>query len=419
MPIPHFRRPRLAAILGLGALGLAANGAVAEPAPPFAVLLAQAQAGAPRPAEAQAGVVEARGLARQAAVIPNPTLSLEMENFSGTGPFRGRGAAETTASVGQLVELGSKRSARIGAARAEVGAAQARATQTGAEFAFDLAMAYAQAEAFERRVQLAAETLGVAEEDSRVATALVQAGKEADVRVVQARAALQAARAALDEARAARANAFATLTALSGSPVPFTSISVSLLAHAGRREPAPVIDPLRSPAYLAAQAERLAASRQVQVERTRAVPDVTLSVGARRFEADDASALVAGVSVPLPLFDRNRGNVAAARGRLTAADARLNAARLEAVAEAGSAVARLEAAQTRVQAAREGEQAALEASRLARIGYESGKLSLLELLNARRALAEARADTLNAELERLNAEAAIARLQGVAPFGDQ
>jgi cobalt-zinc-cadmium efflux system outer membrane protein len=71
-----------------------------------------------------------------------------------------------------------------------------------------------------------------------------------------------------------------------------------------------------------------------------------------------------------------------------------------------------------VKAARDGEAAAAEAYRLARIGYEGGKLPLLELLSARRALSEARAQSINALLERLRAEVELARLKGVAPFGE-
>ena len=48
-----------------------------------------------------------------------------------------------------------------------------------------------------------------------------------------------------------------------------------------------------------------------------------------------------------------------------------------------------------------------------------GKLELVELLNAQRALAEARAQTINAALERLSAQAGLARLAGSTPFGEQ
>lgn len=415
----HHRRPFRAATLGLGALGLCAGAAVAEPAPPFAAMLRQAQSSAPRLAEARAEIARAEGLARQAAVLPNPVLGVEVENFSGSGPFRGTDLSETTASIEQTLELGGKRSARVAAGRAEVAAAQARARRVLGEYAFDLAAAYAEAEASERRLQVAIELLSLTQEDARVANALVEAGREADLRGVQAQAAVHAARAAVDEARAARATAFGNLTALSGAASPITSIPASLLDQT-----TPILatrggDPFTTPAYAAAQAEREAAARRLRLERTQAVPDVALSVGVRRFNYEDATALVAGVSVPLPLFDRNRGNIGAARAEVAAAEARLNAARLEADAAARSGAARQAASETRLAAAREGERTAEEAYRLTRIGYEGGKLALLELLNARRELAEARTQTIDAAVERVSAQAALARLNGVAIPGDQ
>ena len=42
----------------------------------------------------------------------------------------------------------------------------------------------------------------------------------------------------------------------------------------------------------------------------------------------------------------------------------------------------------------------------------AGKSPLVELINARRALADARAQTIEAQLARLRAEAGLARLQG-------
>lgn len=414
----HHRRPLYAATLGLTALGLCAGAAVAEPAPPFAELLRQAQSTAPRLAEARAEIARAEGLARQARALPNPTIGVEVENFSGSGPFRGTDMAETTASIEQTIELGGKRSARVAVGMADLQAARARAARIQGEFKFDLAARYAEAEASERRLQLAADQAVLAQEDLRIATALVEAGREADLRRVQAQAALQAARASVEEARAARATAFSNLTALVGAPAPITSIPVSLLARAGEAFPTASFDPLRSPAYLAAEAEREAAARRIRVERIRAVPDVTASVGVRRFNGDDATAVVAGISVPFPIFDRNRGNISAAQAELSAAEARLNAARLDAEAAGRSGTARLSAAESRLLAAQEGERTADEAYRLTRVGYEGGKLDLVELLNAQRALAEARSQTINAAVERLSAQAGLARLVGASPFGD-
>lgn len=409
-------RPLCAAAAGVSLYALAMP-ACAEQAPSFTELLRQSDT-APRVREAEVGVQSAQGQFRQAAARPNPTLSLEVENFGGNGPFRGGDNAETTASVEQTLELGGKRLARRDAGQAGVDVAMAKAAQTRADFAFDLAQAYAGAEAAEVRLQLARDARGLVEEDARIANALVKAGKEPDLRSIQANAAVDAAQADIDEALAERDSAFAKLSALVDAPAPFTSIAGHLLAHAETTEAIPVINPVQSPVYLAARAERDRMAQLIRVEQTRTSPDLTISVGVRRLAGDDANALVGGVSVPFPIFDRNRGNISAAQADLAAADQRMNIARLDAQAEAQSESARLRAAFSRVKAATSNEQSAAEAYRLTRIGYESGKLPLSELVTARRTLVEAREQTLTAKLERLNAEAALARLQGIAPFGD-
>jgi cobalt-zinc-cadmium efflux system outer membrane protein len=412
-------RPRLAALTGASAMALCVATATADPAPPFDQLLKSAQHTAPRLSESRAEVGRSEGLARQAAARPNPTLGVTVENVSGSGPFKGAAQAETTFEVQQALELGGKRPARAAAGRADLDAARARAVQVRADFAFDLAAAYAAAEATDLRTQLAADAIVLAEDDARVATALVRAGKEADLRGLQARSAVQAARAALDVAKAERATAFARLSALAGAEAPITSIPASLLQHADRMEPVTAPDPLASPAYRSAQAARDAVARRLRVERVRATPDLTVSLGVRRLAGDGAAALVAGLSAPFPIFDRNGGAISAAQAELRAAEARLDGARLDAQAEIASAVSHAGAAQNRVAALRESERTASEAYRLSRIGYEGGKLPLLELINARRALTEARAQTLDARLERLGAESALARLDGRTPFGDQ
>ncbi len=415
----HSRGLLRAALIGVSAVALSGGAALADPAPPYSELLRQAQTAAPRLAEARAEVARATGLARQAGARLNPTIGVEIENFSGSGPYKGSNLAEVTASVEQTLELGGKRPARVAVGRAEVEAARLRAAEAGAQFAYDLAIAYAGAEAADRRVQLATEALSLAEDDARVARALVEAGREADLRRVQALAGVQAARADLAEARAARATAFGGLTALSGASSPISSIPAGLLAQADRSVSGAAPDPLASPSYLAAQADREAAARRIRVEQALATPDLSVSVGFRKFQEDDSTAMVAGLSAPFPLFDRNRGNISAAQAELSAAEARLEAARLDAQAQAMAGVARIDATDSRLLAAREGERTADEAYRLTRIGYEAGKLALVELLNARRALADARAQTLDAAVERLSAQAALARLQGRAPFGEQ
>lgn len=129
-----------------------------------------------------------------------------------------------------------------------------------------------------------------------------------------------------------------------------------------------------APTVRVAEAQRSAAERRIDVQRVQARPDINASIGIR-FEAEDATALTFGVSMPLPLFDRNRGNIEAAQAEFRAADARLMSARQEAQADRAAAVARLSASVSRVNAADGGVTAAEEAYRLSRIGFESGHIS--------------------------------------------
>ncbi|CAN7310109.1 TolC family protein [Phenylobacterium sp. LjRoot219] len=408
-----FRRPRLAALLGAAGL-TAAPAALAAPAPPYALLLAQA-AEAPRLTQAEAGVAQAQGLAQQAASRPNPVLGLEVENFAGSGPYQGLDLAETTAGLEQTLELGGKRPARIAAGQAGVAAARAQATLARADFAAQLAVAYAEAEAAAAKVALAEDQLSAAKTDARAARELVDAGREAELRALQAAAEREAAAADRDETRAAADAAFARLSALAGSTVVYDAVGESLL---GRRSPVAVsVEIAETPAVLAARAERQAATARVRAEARKAAPDVTVQAGVRRLAGDDATALVAGVSVPLPLFDRNRGATQAARAELTGVEARLRQAELDAAADLRAAQSQARSAAARVDAATAGEGAAAEAYRLARLGYEAGRLPLLELSSVRRALAAAQIRTLDARLAQVRAAAEIARLTGRTPFG--
>ena len=411
--LPKFRRPPCAALLLIAGLG-APSALLAEPAPPYAALLAQARASAPRVAQYAAQVAQAEGLARQAAARPNPVLGVEVENFSGSGPYGGLDFTETTASLAQTLELGGKRDARMAAGQAGLRAARAGAELANAEFAAQLAVAYAEAEAAGAKLVQADEALDAAESDANVARKLVDAGREAELRALQAAAERDGARAERDEALATRETAFAKLSALVGSPVVFDAVSESLLTRVG---PAALANDIAAPGVAAARTVRDAAAAKVRMESRQAVPDVTVSAGVRRLAGDDATAFVAGISTPLPLFNRNRGATEAARAELMGAEARLRQAEYDAVADLRAAQAQARSANARVDGADAGEAASAEAYRLARIGYESGRLPLLELSSARRALAAARVRALDARLARVRAEADIARLTGRTPFG--
>ncbi|RMH90949.1 TolC family protein [Lysobacter pythonis] len=413
------KKPLLAAALAVAltasALPIRADDGAGATAPSYESLLARLDT-LPASVESEALSEAALGRAQQARAYPNPSLAVERANVFGTGQYRGVGSGETTLSVNQPLELWGKRGARIQAARAEANAAGLRSVQMRWLTAGRLAAAYAEAEAALRRYELAREALLLTEQDANGVAALVREGREARLREVQAQAELESARAALDEASAARDAALAQLTALAMLEQPVERLSSSLL---DRMPAGPAKDDQAEPLSVqVAQAELSTADRLVTVERRRALPDVSASVGVRRFNENSDRALTLGLNLSIPVFDRNTGNIRAAYAERRAAEARLAARKQEARAERLAATAALSASTSRARAADSGVATATEAYRLARIGFEAGRISQLELRSSRTALVSARGDAVDARVARVMAEIELARVEGRTPFGD-
>lgn len=399
-------------------LALAAP-AMAATAPSYYALLHQAEAEAPRLLESQANVGVAKGLADQASAWPNPTGGILFENFGGgQTPLAGLSTQQTTVSLSQPIEWGGKRDARIAAGEAALSAAQARDRLALVAFGYDLALAYAGAELAKAKVRLQEEAVQAAAEDLRGTQALVEAGRQAGVRAAQANAAYLGAQSELASARADAEQALAQLSALVAAPQTYTDVLPSLLPLARSLKPPAASPPATFASVAAVETEREAALRKLDVEKSRAIPDVTATLGVRRLQSDHQTVLVGGISLPIPLFDQNSGNIEAAGSQVAAVDARLMAARAEAETGWRAALLQANAAMLKLGAASSAVSAAAQAYDLTRTGFESGKISLLDLLSARRILTDARLRLLDAQVGRLTAEARLARLAGKVPFGD-
>jgi cobalt-zinc-cadmium efflux system outer membrane protein len=390
--------------------------AKAADAPPYPVLLKQSLASAPTLLEQAATVGAAGADARQAHAWRNPSIDALAENLN--APLAGGvSQRQTTYSITQPIELGGKRRARIEAGERGLAAAEAQQRQSEVEFAARLAVAYATAEAMQDRQALASEDVSRANEDLRAARALVKAGKEANLREMQALAGVSTAQAVEAAAIADTTESLEHLSALVGAEQPYTHVADSLLVMAPDAA-AGAASARDAPSVVTAQAERDALAAQVSIERKKRIPDLDISAGVRKFGGSSDNALVVGISATIPLFDQNSGAIASARARADAADARLAAARFEAAASRRSAIAQATASEGRVAAAMQGEEAAAEAYRLGRVGYEAGRTSLVELLIIRRSLSEARFSTIEARLARVRALAALAQTNGHVAFGD-
>ncbi|MCP5401306.1 MAG: TolC family protein [Novosphingobium sp.] len=398
-------RLSLRAALMVGALIASSEAALAEPVT-LAQALTQGAEHSPRVAQAKAKAEAAQARARQAGASPNPELSVEVENFAGTGVFQGFRSMETTLALSQRLELGGKRGARVAVASAERDFASLSFRAAMADLAREIRVSHAELRAAEERALLARANVAQARELARSAKELVEAGRDPPLRQLRAEAVLA-------EAKAEEARSFGDLLAarrmladLMGSNDP--ELSATVVAD----ETAPAVLEQETPSLdeQLATAERDAALARVRVARSDAVPDITASGGVRRMNDGRETAVVAGFSIPLPFWDRNRGAIEAAHAEGLASEAALAQVRLDARRAQHDARMLLGAADARVEALTGPALAqADEAVRLAQIGYGAGKFSLVELLDAQAALTTAKLALIEARLDRARALAALIR----------
>lgn len=369
--------------------------------------LARAESNAPALIQAQAAVDAAQGRRQQAELGPNPEVSLEVENFSGSGLYSGLDLAESTLAVGQTIELGGKREARVRAGEAETDVARLSARIARADLTLMVKTRFAAALAAEAQVTLARAALGRANDLVASAQALVDAGREPPLRALRARTAAAEAQAELDRLIAADNAARAALAALLGDVVAPQRVVGSL---ADQPKPAGIPDPTQSLDVRLAEAQAGAARAIVDRERTAGATDLTAELGVKRFEDTGETALVFGLSMPIPIFNSNQGSVAAANADVRAANSR----RVQSIAESVQRIRGAEdayaAAESRVRTLEEiAGPTAQQALDLARTGFEAGRFSLLDVLDAEDAFASAQATLIEAQRDRAVAAAELER----------
>ena len=374
----------------------------------LAEALERARGTSPTIGIANAQVDAARARVRQAGAGLNPEVSYELENFSGDDGFSGTSNAESTIGLSQTFELGGKRSARRQTAGKQADATVIQSLIARANLDLSARERFAELGAAQERLELARTALERANRLSSVAQTLVDAGREPPLRLLRAQAAAAEARAQLNIAMAELTAGQRALAALWGG-------SQEAIGATGPWEFQQPDDetgtaPDQTLDYRLAQAEHDAAEAGLRLEKANSWIDVTVDAGLRRFEATDEQAWVAGVTIPIPIQNRNSGAIAAARAEDRAAELQVSVALIDATRRLNDARAAFEAADARAAALEnEAVRQAEEALNLAQVGYEAGRFQLIDVLDAEEAFASIRNASIEARLARARAAAALVR----------
>lgn len=346
---------------------------------------------------------------RQAGRRANPEVELSVENAGAE-----EAATETTVAVGQLVELGGDRRARVDAATAARDIVMLEHEARRRDLEARVRTAFASFVAAQQQLSIARENLTSAEAAFGAIRDRVAAGKvspieetRAGVTVSMERIELSRAEADVQSARIGLASTFAP----TGDGGAADLVAVEEDSTAASNAVSTTVD--AHPELRRAEAIVVQREAEARVERARGVPDLRASAGVRGYEGGNGPAAVAGVSMSLPFFDRNRDAVAAALARVEAARADVVAARVTLTRELDEARIRRTAAQQNVDRFRaEIIPAAESVHEAISEGYRLGKFGYLEVLDARRTLAQARQQHVAARRELELARIEVERLTG-------
>lgn len=398
----------------------------AEPSPTLSLSTAiqQALQGSPAIASAQAAITAAEGAERQAGAFANPELGIEAENLAGNGDYRGTDAAEYTYSLAQKLELGGKRTSRRNVASAEREATTKIATATRLNIIHDVTTAYGEVLANQQKQTLAEARENLAREVLANVSQRVGAARDPLIYKNQADVALATATLNSQNARRQLQLAKRKLAVTWGESTLPEHLDATVLTSPTAPQPLDVYQAkLTENPDLQRYADlRTAREAAFRLEKAQNTPDPSFSIGLRDFRETGHQAMVAGISMPIPVLNRNQGNVTRAGAEIAqtehdAKQARQQAEQTlhEAWLDWQSAHAEASELQTRIIPS------AQEALKLSRQGYERGRFSFLEILNAQRTLAETQEQHVTALQRQLNAKATVERLTASAaiPTGDQ
>ena len=378
----------------------------------------RAVAASPKLEAAASGIAAAAGSERQAALYPNPQGTLQVENFAGTGAQSAFRATETTAGVSQLIELGGKREARKGVALANRKAAEVDATTARLDLARDVTIAYADALAAQDGVTIAKDTELAAKQVLDDVIRRVNAARDPLFQRSKAEVAYSTSMVARKNAEQASLGALQRLGRYWGARTVDETLVDPVAAHLDAPLPIGIYEARLqdAPDFQRYQHLREMREAELRLAQANAVPDITASGGIRQFAGTNSMAFIAGLTIPIPIFNQNQGEIARAQAELRKVGQERRQAEQERSQDLITAWTNWQTAWLESNTIKDDSLPKAErAFRLALAGYRSGAFEYLEVLDAQRTFFEQRASYIRAIAKLHDARAQTERL---APLAD-
>lgn len=332
------------------------------------------------------GVQAARGALIQAGALQNPSLFVGALGRT-VSPLQGPTPSQL--GVTWTIPIGGKREAGVAAARAALDASKANFQAHRLQLAVSVRTAFVTALLDASLLEFAQADETQFQQELGLDELRYKDGKIAYGDVLKLQVQALALEDALRGAKAALAGARADLVQLVGEGVlaPGYRIEGELSPPPDREVTVPeLLDEALAhrPDYLAAQAQQRSARSSLTLARRVPIPDLGVSADYDHdFRAGGApDAYDVTLSVPIPLFDRNRGGVDQAEAAYEQARLAVESLRLAIHDAAVKAVTEWNSSRAQLAAYGTGRKAAQQSLDISKHAYEVGSGSLLDYLDA-------------------------------------
>jgi cobalt-zinc-cadmium efflux system outer membrane protein len=290
--------------------------------------LDQARKQNPQLAMARAKVSEAEGMRQQAGLIPNPSLYASSENtpLGGSQPFNFANDTDDYVYLIQKIELGGKRSRRVALASENIGQMSIQSEVAMNQLLARVATAYWMAAGSAALDQLYKREVNTLDDIVAYNAARVQKGATPEAELIRIQLEsdrLKAqARLAAEQARRSLITLYREMGATAA--LPDSVVFADRIDDLTEIQPPDLQTVLRDrPEMRAAREGIKQAEANFDLQRANAVPDPQLMAGYKRFSGSKPftgqNTLFFGFQVPLPIFDRNQGQIAAAQAKVMGA----------------------------------------------------------------------------------------------------
>ncbi|MCA9022737.1 MAG: TolC family protein, partial [Planctomycetaceae bacterium] len=352
-----------------------------------------------------ASTQKAAGYRTQVTTRPNPMIGYQGQQLADRGTDQHLAFVEREFVTANKLELNNRvLNATLSAQLQELEAQRFRVRT-------DIQIRFYQALAMQKQLELISEFLEVAEKGADFAQQRLEAGEGTRVDVLQSKILYSEVQLTQRQTKAKLAAVWREIAAISGIPeMEYTQLHGTLPSNTGTQDWDVLATKMvvSSPEYSAAHDRISRAYAALERQEVQAIPNITAQLGAGVDYGTNSGMLNLQVGVPIPVSNKNYGNIDAAQAEICRAQMELQRikndieARLAVVSkEYDTATAAIDVYSNNILPS------AMESLDLANQAYKAGEVGFVQILIARKTFFDTNLQFVNAQSQLAAAQAKI------------